>query len=125
MIMQPDVFKMPKYGRAHCFTHAECVYVSIFKKNSICVGIIYFRRSLVFIHHQTLCSRTEDYNNRGVLCDARQEGPLRRNPGNHNRNMVERLPTSADVAFTLSLTEYDTGAQDRSSNMSFRNTLEG
>lgn len=39
--------------------------------------------------------------------------------------MVERLPTSADVAFALSLTEYDTGAQDRSSNMSFRNTLEG
>lgn len=79
----------------------------------------------MFLHHQTLCSRPEDYNSRGVLCDASQEGPLRRNPGNHNRNVVERLPTSADVEFTLSLTEYDTGALDRSSNMSFRNTLEG
>lgn len=79
----------------------------------------------MFLHHQTLCSRPDDYNNRGVLCNARQEGPLRRNPGNHNRNVVERLPTSADVEFTLSLTEYDTGAMDRSANMSFRNTLEG
>lgn len=75
--------------------------------------------------HQTLCSRPEDYNSRGVLCDARQEGPLRRNPGNHNRNLVERLPTSADVEFTLSLSEYDTGAMDRSANLSFRNTMEG
>lgn len=72
-----------------------------------------------------MCSTPEDYNNRGVLCDAGQEGPLRRNPGNHNRNVVDRLPTSADVAFTLSLAEYDTGAMDRSSNMSFRNTMEG
>ncbi|TWW74654.1 tyrosinase-like [Takifugu flavidus] len=79
----------------------------------------------VFSSWKTLCSTPEDYNNRGVLCDARQEGPLRRNPGNHNRNLVERLPTSADVAFTLSLTQYDTGAMDRSSNMSFRNTVEG
>lgn len=72
-----------------------------------------------------MCSRAEEYNNRGVLCDAKAEGPLRRNPGNHNRNSVERLPTSADVEFTLSLTNYDTGAMDRSANMSFRNTLEG
>lgn len=74
---------------------------------------------------QVLCSRAEDYNNRGVLCDARQEGPLRRNPGNHNRNVVEQLPTSADVEFALSLNNYDTGAMDRTANMSFRNTLEG
>lgn len=39
--------------------------------------------------------------------------------------MVERLPTSADVEFTLSLSRYDTGAMDRSANTSFRNTLEG
>lgn len=50
---------------------------------------------------------------------------MRRNPGNQNRNVVERLPTSAEVEFTLSLTNYDTGAMDRSANMSFRNTLEG
>uniref|UniRef100_A0A7N8XMW7 Tyrosinase n=1 Tax=Mastacembelus armatus TaxID=205130 RepID=A0A7N8XMW7_9TELE len=68
---------------------------------------------------------SEDYNNRGVLCDAKEEGPLRRNPGNHNRALVQRLPTSADVEFTLNLPNYDTGAMDRSANMSFRNTLEG
>ncbi|XP_022594573.1 tyrosinase-like [Seriola dumerili] len=79
----------------------------------------------VFSSWRVLCSRAEDYNNRGVLCDAREEGPLRRNPGNQDRNMVERLPTSAEVEFTLSLTNYDTGAMDRNANMSFRNTLEG
>ncbi|XP_029303986.1 tyrosinase-like [Cottoperca gobio] len=79
----------------------------------------------IFSSWRVLCSRAEDYSNRGVLCDAGEEGPLRRNPGNHNRNLVERLPTSAEVAFTLSLTNYDTGAMDRGANMSFRNTLEG
>lgn len=77
------------------------------------------------LHQQVLCSQAQAYNDRGVLCDARDEGPLRRNPGNHNRNVVERLPTSAEVEFTLSLTNYDTGAMDRGANMSFRNTLEG
>lgn len=72
-----------------------------------------------------MCSRAEDYNNRGVLCDAKEEGPLRRNPGNHNHDLVERLPTSAEVEFTLSLTNYDTGPMDRGANMSFRNCLEG
>ncbi|KAA8586901.1 tyrosinase [Etheostoma spectabile] len=79
----------------------------------------------VFSSWKVLCSQAQDYNDRGVLCDAVDEGPLRRNPGNHNRNLVERLPTSADVEFTLSLTNYDTGAMDRGANMSFRNTLEG
>lgn len=86
-----------------------------------CAALRYF----ACLHQQVLCSRAEEYSDRGVLCDARQEGPLRRNPGNHNRNVVERLPTSAEVEFTLSLTNYDTGAMDRSSNMSFRNTVEG
>ncbi|KAM4546400.1 tyrosinase-like [Fundulus diaphanus] len=81
--------------------------------------------SSVFSSWRVLCSQAEDYNDRGVLCDARDEGPLRRNPGNHNRNLVERLPTSAEVEFTLSLPNYDTGAMDRTANMSFRNTLEG
>ncbi|XP_072230830.1 tyrosinase-like [Leuresthes tenuis] len=79
----------------------------------------------VFSSWRVLCSQAEDYNNRGVLCDARDEGPVRRNPGNHDRNLVERLPTSAEVEFTLSLPNYDSGAMDRSANMSFRNTLEG
>uniref|UniRef100_A0A3P9DCZ0 Tyrosinase n=1 Tax=Maylandia zebra TaxID=106582 RepID=A0A3P9DCZ0_9CICH len=79
----------------------------------------------VFSSWTVLCSQAQDYSARGVLCDATEEGPLRRNPGNHNRNLVERLPTSDDVEFTLSLTNYDTGPMDRSANMSFRNTLEG
>ncbi|XP_071780728.2 tyrosinase-like [Centroberyx gerrardi] len=79
----------------------------------------------VFSSWRVLCSRAGEYNDRGVLCDASDEGPLRRNPGNQNRNVVERLPTSAEVEFTLSLNSYDTGAMDRSANMSFRNTLEG
>ncbi|KAF3840770.1 hypothetical protein F7725_006632 [Dissostichus mawsoni] len=73
----------------------------------------------------SLLGRAEDYSNRGVLCNAEEEGPLRRNPGNHNRKVVERIPSSAEVEFALSLTDYDTGAMDRSANMSFRNTLEG
>ncbi|XP_038564302.1 tyrosinase-like [Micropterus salmoides] len=79
----------------------------------------------VFSSWRVLCSQAEEYNDRGVLCDATEEGPLRRNPGNQNRSVVERLPTSAEVEFTVSLTSYDTGAMDRSANMSFRNTLEG
>ncbi|XP_056140313.1 tyrosinase-like [Lampris incognitus] len=79
----------------------------------------------VFSSWRVLCSRAEDYYDRGVLCDATQEGPLRRNPGNQNRSIVERLPTSEEVEFTLSLVDYDTGTMDRAANMSFRNTLEG
>ncbi|KAG7270566.1 hypothetical protein CRUP_000131 [Coryphaenoides rupestris] len=74
---------------------------------------------------RVMCSRPDDYNSRGVLCDAQPEGPLRRNPGNHNRAVVPRLPTSADVDFTLGLEDYDTPPLDRTANMSFRNTMEG
>ncbi|XP_015235245.1 PREDICTED: tyrosinase-like [Cyprinodon variegatus] len=79
----------------------------------------------IFSSWKVLCSQAEQYNIQGVLCDAKNEGPLRRNPGNHNTNLVERLPTSAEVEFTVSLPNYDTGAMDRTANMSFRNTLEG
>ena len=72
-----------------------------------------------------MCSRAEDYSVRGVLCDGNDEGPLLRNPGNHDHNLVARLPTAAEVEFTVSLRDYDTGAMDRSANFSFRNTLEG
>ena len=74
---------------------------------------------------KVICSQPGAYNDRGVLCDAGPEGPLRRNPGNHNRNLVPRLPSSAEVAFTLGLRDYDTGPMDRTANMSFRNTMEG
>lgn len=72
-----------------------------------------------------ICSQPEEYNMQEVLCNATGEGPLLRNPGNHDRNRVPRIPTTADVEFTLSLPEYETGPMDRFANMSFRNVLEG
>ncbi|CAB1320903.1 unnamed protein product [Coregonus sp. 'balchen'] len=78
----------------------------------------------VFSSWRVMCSRSEDYSVRGVLCDGSDEGTLLRNPGNHNHNLVARLPTAAEVEFTVSLRDYDTGAMDRSANFSFRNTLE-
>lgn len=79
----------------------------------------------VCVCDQVLCSQPEEYNSRGVLCDAQPEGPLRRNPGNHNRAVVPRLPTSREVDFTLGLQDYDTPPLDRTANMSFRNIMEG
>lgn len=74
---------------------------------------------------KVICSREPEYSLRGVLCDGNEEGPILRNPGNHDRNLIDGLPTSADVEFTLSLSQYDTGSMDITANMSFRNTLEG
>ncbi|XP_035288042.1 tyrosinase-like isoform X1 [Anguilla anguilla] len=79
----------------------------------------------VFSSWKVICSQAAEYNSRGVLCNGTGEGPLLRNPGNQNRDVVSRLPTSADVEFTLSLEQYDTSPMDISANMSFRNTLEG
>ncbi|XP_028838620.1 tyrosinase-like isoform X2 [Denticeps clupeoides] len=79
----------------------------------------------VFSSWKVICSRAEEYNNRGVLCSGQEEGPLLRNPGNHDQRLIRGLPTTADVEFTLSLPQYDTGPMDVTSNMSFRNTLEG
>ncbi|XP_018604419.2 tyrosinase [Scleropages formosus] len=79
----------------------------------------------VFSAWKVICSQSEEYNRREVLCDGTAEGPLLRNPGNHDRNRVSRIPTSADVEFVLSLTDYETGPMDRGANMSFRNVLEG
>ncbi|XP_056612391.1 tyrosinase [Triplophysa dalaica] len=81
--------------------------------------------SSVFSSWKVVCSQPEEYNSRAVLCDGSPEGPLQRNPGNHDRNRVRRLPTSADVEAVLRLTEYETGPMDRRANMSFRNALEG
>lgn len=74
---------------------------------------------------QVICTRPEIYNEREILCDGVGEGPLLRNPGNHDPNRVRRLPTSADVEFVVGLGDYETGPLDRRANMSFRNTLEG
>lgn len=79
----------------------------------------------VYFVVKVICSKPEEYNNREVLCNANGEGPLLRNPGNHDRNRVPRLPTTADVDFAVGLPEYETGNMDRFANMSFRNVLEG
>lgn len=74
---------------------------------------------------QIICSRPEEYNSQQALCDGTPEGPLIRNPGNHDQSKTPRLPSAADVEFCLSLTQYETGSMDRTANFSFRNTLEG
>ncbi|XP_066535256.1 tyrosinase [Hoplias malabaricus] len=79
----------------------------------------------VFSSWKVICTLPEVYNSQEVLCGGTGEGPLLRNPGNHDPNRVRRLPTTADVEFVLSLGEYETGPMDRRANLSFRNALEG
>ncbi|XP_007534569.3 tyrosinase [Erinaceus europaeus] len=79
----------------------------------------------IFSSWQVVCSQLEEYNSRQALCDASPEGPLQRNPGNHDQTRTPRLPSSADVEFCLNLTQYESGPMDKSANFSFRNTLEG
>lgn len=74
---------------------------------------------------QIICSRLDEYNRRQALCNGTPEGPLLRNPGNHDKARTQRLPSSADVEFCLSLTQYESGSMDKTANFSFRNTLEG
>ncbi|XP_043928139.1 tyrosinase [Protopterus annectens] len=78
-----------------------------------------------FASWQVICSRPEDYNTRRTLCDGTPEGPIIRNPGDHDRSRTPRLPTSTEVEFCVSLPEYETDSMDRFANQSFRNTLEG
>ncbi|XP_038675002.1 tyrosinase [Scyliorhinus canicula] len=78
-----------------------------------------------FATWQVICTKPEEYNRREVLCDGVPEGPLQRNPGNHDRNRTPRLPISAEVEFCLNLMEYETPPYDKFANFSFRNTLEG
>lgn len=74
---------------------------------------------------QIICSQSEEYNSRQALCNGTPEGPLLRNPGNHDKARTPRLPSSADVEFCLSLAQYESGSMDKTANFSFRNTLEG
>lgn len=74
---------------------------------------------------QVICTRSEEYNSQEALCSATSEGPIRRNPGNNDKSRTPRLPSSADVEFCLSLTQYESGPMDKMANYSFRNTLEG
>ncbi|XP_032253550.1 tyrosinase isoform X2 [Phoca vitulina] len=55
-----------------------------------------------------------------------------RNPANPNLlspasffSSWQKLPSSADVEFCLSLTQYESDSMDKAANFSFRNTLEG
>ena len=74
---------------------------------------------------QVICTHSEEYNSRQELCNGTTEGPILRNPGNHDKGRTPRLPSSADVEFCLSLTQYEAGTMDKMANFSFRNTLEG
>lgn len=82
-------------------------------------------RMCVCVCSQVICTQPEEYNRREVLCNATGEGPLLRNPGNHDRGRVPRLPTTADVEAVVGLSEYETDTLDRFANGSFRNALEG
>ncbi|XP_048216145.1 tyrosinase isoform X2 [Perognathus longimembris pacificus] len=77
-----------------------------------------------FSSWQIVCSRLEEYNRRRVLCDGTPEGPILRNPGNHDKSKTPRLPSSADVEFCLNLTQYESDPMNKAANFSFRNTLE-
>ncbi|XP_053826571.1 tyrosinase [Vidua macroura] len=79
----------------------------------------------IFSSWQVICTRSEEYNSQQGLCSATGEGPIRRNPGNNDKSRTPRLPSSADVEFCLSLTQYESGPMDKMANYSFRNTLEG
>ncbi|XP_059820579.1 tyrosinase [Hypanus sabinus] len=79
----------------------------------------------IFSTWQVICTKPDDYNRRGVLCDGSPEGPIRRNPGNHDSTRTPKLPSSSEVEYCLSLTEYETPPFDKFANYSFRNTLEG
>lgn len=79
----------------------------------------------VFSTWKVICTQPEEYNRREALCNATEEGPLLRNPGNHDPAHMYRLPTAADVEFALNLPQYETGPMDRFANMSFRNVIEG
>ncbi|CAL8372775.1 unnamed protein product [Gadus morhua 'NCC'] len=79
----------------------------------------------VFSSWKVICTQPEEYNTQETLCKANGEGPLLRNPGNHDPGRVTRLPTSADVDAVVGLTEYETDTLDRFANGSFRNALEG
>ncbi|KAG8137017.1 hypothetical protein E2320_005558 [Naja naja] len=48
-----------------------------------------------------ICTQSEEYNSRQALCNGTNEGPVLRNPGNHDKRRTPRLPTSADVEFCL------------------------
>nr|XP_033805828.1 tyrosinase [Geotrypetes seraphini] len=78
-----------------------------------------------FSSWQIICTRLEEYNKQQTLCNGTAEGPILRNPGNQDRSRTPGYPTSAEVEFCLSLTEYETEPMNRSANFSFRNTLEG
>ncbi|KAF5927096.1 hypothetical protein HPG69_018363 [Diceros bicornis minor] len=78
----------------------------------------------VFSSWQIVCSQLDEYNSRQALCNGTPEGPILRNPGNHDKARTPRLPSSGDVEFCLSLTQYESGSMDKAANFSFRNTLE-
>ena len=93
------------------------LFVFIFLKNCNFANRKYFI--------QVICSQSEEYNSQQALCNATSEGPILRNPGNNDKSRTPRLPSSSEVEFCLTLTQYESGSMDKMANYSFRNTLEG
>ncbi|KAM9853003.1 tyrosinase [Aulostomus maculatus] len=116
-------FTIPYWDWRDAQTCEVCTDALMGGRNSLNPNLI--SPASIFSSWKVICTQPEEYNSREALCNSTGEGPLLRNPGNHDRNRVPRIPTSADVEFTLGLPEYETGPMDRFSNMSFRNVLEG
>merc|ERR1719341_2640162 len=76
-----------------------------------------------FSKWKTVCTLPETYIKEERLCDGKREGLLLRNPGNNDD--YQRMPSEAEVELMMALSKYDTAPFNRSSELSFRNMLEG
>jgi len=70
-----------------------------------------------------VCTKPDDYIKDRKLCDGAQEGPLLRFPKGNAE--YQRMPTEAEVELMMAVQQYDTAPFSRSSELSFRNMLEG
>jgi len=76
-----------------------------------------------FSKWKTVCSLPETYIKEQRLCDGKREGLLLRNP--KNNDWYQRLPSEAEVELMMALNKYDSAPFNRTSELSFRNMLEG
>jgi len=76
-----------------------------------------------FGHWKGVCTLPETYIKEGKLCDGKKEGLLLRNAGNND--WYQRLPSANEVELMMAFSHYDTAPFNRTSELSFRNMLEG
>ena len=86
--------------------------------------MLFFRS--IFSQWLTICTRENEYFDEEGQCDGVTEDPIIRNPGVFDPAKISGLPTSVEVTniFQLGIF-YDTRPYDKTSNLSFRNLLEG